>query len=210
MAKMSPAQSRQAVVPVVRLAELPGLAAELAERVRAGGFRADVVVYIETGARLLAHEVGRELGVEIVPMWVSRGGSGLKQKVAPLVAKTPVWLRDGLRRLEEWSGVHRHTRRRAALAHGVELAGKRVLLLDDAADTGRTIGVARELVKREGGAGEVKVAVLAATTPAGRAAVDFFVLEKNSRMPWSSDSDERVETERRAEELRPKYAPRDF
>jgi len=56
----------------------------------------------------------------------------------------------------------------------------------------------------------VKVAVLAATTPAGRAAVDFFVLEKNSRMPWSSDSDERVETERRAEELRPKYAPRDF
>ena len=56
----------------------------------------------------------------------------------------------------------------------------------------------------------MKVAVLAATTAAGRAAVDFFVLEKNSRMPWSSDSDERVEAGRRAEQLRPKHAPRDF
>lgn len=197
-------------MPVVRLEELRELAGELAQRVRASGFRPEVMVYIETGARLLAHDVGRELGVESVPMWVSRGGSGLKQKVAPLVARTPVWLRDGLRRLEEWSGVHRHTRRRAVLAQGVELAGKRVLLLDDAADTGRTIAVARELVKREGGAAEVKVAVLAATTAEGRAAVDFFVLEKNSRMPWSSDSDERAEAERRAEELRPKYAPRDL
>jgi Predicted phosphoribosyltransferases len=197
-------------VPVVTLGELGGLAGELAARVRASGFRADVLVYVETGARLVAHEVGRELGVEVVPMWVRRGGSGLKARVAPWVARLPVWVRDGLRRLEERSGVHRHTSRAAALAEGVVLAGKRVLLLDDAADTGRTIAVARELVKTKGGAAEVKVAVLAATTPAGRAEVDFFVLEKNSRMPWSSDSDERTEAERRAEELRPRHAPRDF
>ncbi len=197
-------------VPVVRLAEIPGLARELAGRVKASRFDAEAVVYIETGARLMAHEVARELSVELTPMWVRRGGSGLKQKVAPLVARMPVWMRDGLRKLEERSGVHRHTGRVAALAAGASFEGKRVLLLDDAADTGRTIAIARELLLGEGGAAEVKAAVLAATTPAGRREVDFFLLEKNSRMPWSSDSDERVAAERRMEELRPRHAPRDL
>ena len=197
-------------MPVVTLAQLPALADELAARVRADGFRPDIVLYVETGARLLAHELAPRLGAPIVPMWVRRGGSGLKQIVAPVAARLPVWVRDGLRKLEERTGVHRVTSRVAALPAGVTLAGKKVLLLDDAADTGRTIQVARERVTKEGGAAEVKVAVLAATTPAGRAEVDFFVLEKNSRMPWSSDSDERVEAERRAERLRPNHAPRDL
>ena len=209
---MSDSTSKRATgtVPVVKLAEIPRLARELAERVKAGGYRPDVLVHIETGARLIAAEVAREMGVENVPMWVRRGGTGLKLKVAPLVARLPVGLRNRLRKLEESSGVHRHTSRVAALPQGVAFAGKRVLLLDDAADTGRTIAVARELLRGKGGAAEVKVAVLAATTEAGRGEVDFFLLEKNSRMPWSSDSEERVTAERRMEELRPRHAPRDL
>jgi hypoxanthine phosphoribosyltransferase len=123
----------------------------------------------------------------------------------------PVAARDWLRRAEERSGVHRVTRRTAVLPEGVELRGKRVLVFDDASDTGRTISVARELVIERGAtAGDVRIGVLAATTPAAQAAVDFFVLDRNCRLPWSADSDERVETAARAAKLAPKHAPRRF
>jgi len=195
--------------PVVRLAQLPALAHQLVERVRAGGFEPDVIVYIETGARLLAHEVAAAMGRPLTPMWVRRGGHGVKAMLAPLVARLPVAMRDWLRRVEERSGLHRHTRRTAELPAEISLGGQCVLLLDDAADTGRTIAVARELVIARGVApSDVRTAVLAATTLEAKAAVDFFVLERNCRMPWSADSDERTEAAARAASLIPSHAPR--
>ena len=196
-------------VPVVLLADLPRLARELATRIRAGGFEPQVIVYVETGARLLAHELAAVLGAPLAPIWVRRGGHGLKQRLAPLAARLPVAARDWLRRAEERSGVHRRTRRTAALPDGIELRGRRALVFDDAADTGRTIAVARDLVIARGVApGDVRTAVLAATTPPAQAAVDFFVLDRNCRMPWSADSDERADAAARAAKLAPPDAPR--
>ena len=196
-------------IPVVRLAELPALADELAARVRTGGFEPELIVYVETGARLLAHELGARLGVPLLPVWVRRGGHGWKKRLTPLAARLPVVLRDWLRRAEEISGIHRITRRVAAMSEDVSLRGKRVLLVDDASDTGRTVGVARELVFERGAAPvDVRTAVLAATTPRAQAAVDFFLFDRNCRMPWSSDSDDRAEAEARAAKLAPAHATR--
>lgn len=196
-------------VPVVRLAQLPALARQLVERVQAGGFDPELIVYVETGARLLAHELATVLTRPLAPIWVRRGGHGLKAKLSPLLARLPVGVRDWLRGMEERSGVHHHTRRRAELPAGIRLGGRRVLLLDDAADTGRTLAVAREMVIARGAApAEVRTAVLAATTPQAQAAVDFFVLDRNCRMPWSADSDERMEAATRAAALAPNDAPR--
>ena len=198
-------------IPVLRLAKLPTLAGELATRVRASGFEPEVVVYVETGARLLAHELGGRLGVPILPVWVRRGGHGFKRHLAPLASRLPVTVRDWLRRAEEFSGIHRLTRRAAAMDEAVLLRGKRVLLVDDACDTGRTIGVARDLVCTRGAASaDVRTAVLAATTATAHAAVDFYLFDHNCRMPWSADSDERAEAESRAEKLAPAHAPRAF
>lgn len=211
MSNLVRAISTASTIPVVTLAQLPELAAELAKQVRSGGFQPEFVLYIETGARLIAHEFAPLLGVPLAPMWVRRGGQGLKQRMAPVMERLPVWVRDGLRRLEERSGLHRVTSREVRLPLHLSLAGRRVLLLDDAADTGRTMQVAREAIVARGvAADDLKMAVLAATTPRARSAVDFFVLNRNCRMPWSSDSDERREAERRAEKLRPTHAPRDL
>ena len=196
-------------IPVVRLAELPALAEKLAACARAGEFAPDVIVYVETGARLLAHALGERMAVPVVPVWVQRGGHGLKQKLAPLAARLPVALRDALRRAEEISGVHRLTRRKTAMRAKESLVGKRVLLVDDASDTGRTLAAARGLVLASGvAAADVRSAVLAATTPRGQAVVDFFLFDRNCRMPWSADSDERVAAEARAAQLAPADAPR--
>ncbi len=205
-----PAQSDTArAIPVVRLAELPGLAEKLATSVRASGFAPEVIVYIETGARLLAHELGARFTISVVPVWVQRSGQGLKQKLAPFAARLPVAVRDALRRAEEISGVHRVTRRRAKMAVTASLAGKRVLLVDDASDTGRTLAAARELLRAGGvAASDLRTAVLAATTPRGRAAADFFVFDRNCRMPWSADSEERAAAGARAAQLAPADASR--
>ncbi len=184
----------------------------MAERVRAAGFAPELVVYVETGARLFAHELAGVMGLPVVPIWVRRGGHGLKQRLAPWVVRLPVGVRDGLRWLEEVSGVQRMTRRRATLPATESLVGRRVLLLDDAADTGRTIRAARELILAAGVRAEnLRSAVIAATMAEGREAVDFYLLDKNHRMPWSADSDERVEAERLAAKRGvPNHATGDF
>jgi hypoxanthine phosphoribosyltransferase len=192
-------------IGVVRLAELPPLADALAGRVRAAGFVPDMIVYVEKGARLLAHELAERLGVPARPIWVQRGGHGLKRRLAPLVLRLPVGVRDWLRRVEELSGVHRLTRRTATMPGGNDLRGRRVLIVDDAADTGRTIEAARAMVLARGALSEdVRTAVIAATTQSAQVRVDFCLFDRNCRMPWSTDSDERAEAEARADQLAPR------
>lgn len=195
-----PAPETSTVRPVqdVRLAQLPALVRQLAERVHGSGFAPEAIVYVETGARLPARELATVMALPMTPIWVRRGGHGLKRVLAPLVMRLPGAARDWLRRLEERSGVHRLTRRAATLPAGDTLRGKRVLLLDDAADTGRTLAAARALLLQCGVAsGDVRTAVLAATTPVAQSAVDFYLFDCNCRMPWSADSDERTEAARR-------------
>lgn len=198
-------------IPAIRLAELPALAERLAAEVRVRGFTPDVVVYVETGARLLARELGRVLVKPFVPITVSRGGRGLKRLLAGVAARLPVGVRDWLRKVEERSHIHRLTKRRASFDHASAVAGRRVLLIDDAADTGRTIEVARAMLVSCGGAsGDIMTAVLAATTPRAQRAVDVYLFTRNSRMPWSADSDEFDEATRLAAEFAHSHARRHF
>lgn len=193
-------------VPEIRLRDLPGLADVLAVRIRESSFYPEEIAHVETGARILAHLLAERLGLRTTPLWVQRGGNGLKRRLAPLVPRLPVGLRDGLRRVEEWTGVHRFTTRRIRLGEeaAARLRGRRVLLVDDASDTGRTLATARALLESKGvRASDLRTAVIGATTPRGRLGVDFFLTEKNSRLPWSADSAERAEAEAWAKRLLP-------
>ena len=182
----------RANVPDVLLADLPRLGRELAAAVSASGFKPDLVVYIETGARLIAVSLCRELCVPAVGVRASRPGGGLKAFLAPLAARLPRCVKDRLRRWEERSRVHSATRRTITWPPRFAVAGRRVLLVDDAADTGNTIATVRAgLVAHGVETSALRTAVLAATTAEGRRAVDFFLFDYNCRMPWSADSRER-------------------
>ena len=182
----------RAGVPEILLADLPRLGRELATAVSASGFRPDLIVYVETGARLVAAALSRELSVPAAGVCASRPGGGLKVLLAPLAARLPKGVRDRLRRWEERSRVHGATRRKIEWPPHVSVSGRRVLLVDDAADTGNTIAAVRaELVALGAEASASRTAVLAATTAAGRREVDFFLFDCNCRMPWSADSRER-------------------
>ncbi len=177
---------------MVRLAELPALFTELARRVRAADFKPDVLVYIETGARVPATALCRELGLKAVPVVARRPGQRLKALVTPLVAWLPRRLTAALRRAEESTGVHANSGRQVTFPVTVTWAGRNILIVDDASDTGATLRVVKsELVARGADPARIRCAVLAATLPGGRAEADFYVLDRNHVLPWSSDSDER-------------------
>jgi hypoxanthine phosphoribosyltransferase len=182
--------------PVVSLTELSELIQRLSEKVRAAGFQPDVLVYIETGARLPAWELCRELGVGAIPVVARRRGHALKRWMAPLARLLPRSIMDAMRRAEERSGVHARTGRRVVFPVAYDFRNKAILLVDDAADTGGTlVAVRQELVQRGADVARLRTAVLAATTPAGRARVDFYMLDRNSVLPWSSDSCDRKEAQ---------------
>jgi hypoxanthine phosphoribosyltransferase len=147
---------------------------------------------VEEGARLPAEALCRELGLKAVPVVARRRGHNLKKRLAPLVMLLPRAVTNALRRIEERSRVHAQGDRKLAWPHACDWTRRRVLLLDDAADTGGTLGAVKaELVRRGVEATRLRTAVLTATTPSGRSQTDFYVLERNCVLPWSPDSRER-------------------
>ncbi len=179
------------------LADLPGLVTRLAEKIRHAGFTPDVIVYVESGARLPAVQLCGDLRCGAVPVQAKRLGNDIKRLMAPLADWLPRYLKNTLRRWEERSGLHARTGRNVEFPVDYDFRGKAVLLLDDAADTGRTlITVKQALIERGADAARLRCAVLAATTPPGRAQVDFYLLELNSVLPWSTDSRERCAAQR--------------
>jgi len=181
----------------VTLAELPALARELAERVRAAQFRPELIVYVETGGRLLAWELCREMGLKAVAVEAARPGRGMKRIFAPLATALPRWVSAALRRAEERFGIHRLTPRQVILPPAAPWRNRATLLVDDAADTGRTLASVRAaLASCPTPPAQLRTAVLGATTPPAWRTVDFYLFDHNRRLPWSSDSSEREEARR--------------
>lgn len=174
------------------MAELPAFMGRLADKIRRSGFAPDVIVYVESGARLPAAHLCGELRLGAVPVRAGRPGRGIKRLLAPLARALPRGLTNALRRVEESSGVHARTGRRVEFPVAYDFRGRTVLVVDDAADTGGTLAAVKgALLGRGVESGRLRCAVLAATTPPGRAQADFYVLELNSVLPWSTDSAER-------------------
>jgi hypoxanthine phosphoribosyltransferase len=83
---------------------------------------------------------------------------------------------------------------------GVSLKGKNVLLVDDVADTGRSLVVAKDHIKRKG-AKEIKIATLH-YKPISIFKPDFYVIETSAWIiyPWEKRETERM-LKKKVEEL---------
>ena len=177
----------------VTLADLGPLTRQLLDTAGQAGFRPDCVLYLETGARLLAIEACRQLGAAAVPLKIQRRGGEAKGWLTCVLGRLPTWLKDLLRQLEArflWRRMQ--DERLIGEAPAVDLAGRRVLILDDAVDTGASIRLAREWAVSQGAAADqIRVAALTVTTAVAEPEVDFVLFRQMCRFPWSSDSRER-------------------
>lgn len=182
----------------ITLADLAPLTRRLIDDAAAQGFRPDCIVYLETGARLLAVEACRHVGGGGVPLRIQRRGGEAKGRLARLLGWLPTWVKDLLRQLEArllWRRMQDD--RLIGEAPKVDLTGCRVLILDDAVDTGTSVRLAREWAVAQGARAEqVRVAALTVTTVLADSAVDFVLFRQMCRFPWSSDSREREACQR--------------
>ena len=176
----------------IRLADLPDLSRQLADTVTASGFQPDCIVYLERGGRMLAAELCRELGVGAVPLYTNRRGAGIKRRLGGVASRLPGGLNDLLRQMESrWLSGYLRPSAVEVVERDVRLHGARVLIVDDAVDTGASVDVARAWILSQGAdMAAVRVASITVTSDRARSEVDFHVHVGLCRFPWSPDSAE--------------------
>jgi uncharacterized protein len=167
-------------------------------------YRPDLLVGIRTGGHVVAEAMARAspTPIPVLPLTCRRGSTDAKSPLRPLLAVLPRQAVDGLRWLE-----HRllSTRRRAHakpqridrteaatigryLAHGP--ASQRVLVVDDAVDSGTTLATVLRVLREASPAGtQFRCAAVTVTLPQPLVEPDFMLYRGVlCRFPWSFDA----------------------
>jgi HAD superfamily hydrolase (TIGR01490 family) len=176
----------------VRLRDIAAVTNELGDCVLASGFRPDCIIYLETGARLIAAQLCNRFQVRALPLRVQRTGSRMKSLLSLVLRPLPDGIKNTLRRSESrWLAKRGPQQRTIESSVPANLSGLRVLIVDDAVDTGTSVRMARKWAGEMGADPEhIKVAALTITTEMAEKEADFHVFSELCRFPWSSDSRE--------------------
>jgi len=181
-------------VKTIRLADIDSLTQTLLEYIDQSAFAPDRIIYIETGARLLAASVHRKRRIPTLPIVIRRAGSPTKARYAFLLRLIPRSILDLLRRIERRRSSLSLNIRHIEAAPDADLTRKCVLILDDAADSGESLLLARRwAIEKGAAAGDVKFATISVTQARARELVSYWIFPQLCRFPWSSDSGERQE-----------------
>lgn len=156
----------------------------LAGLVEAAGYRPDCVAYLAKGAWQIGEACAGYFAAPIVELSAHRSGEAAKSGARSVLQAQPRFVRRALREAElrKRLGAADGSAQRKSMAitdrFGLPEGAKRVLLVDDAADTGSSLLSARGLLMRALPGCEVKTAVIASFGPARVAgAVDFSLHE---------------------------------
>lgn len=171
--------------------------------VKAAGYEPTLLVGIKSGGAEVAREMRSDFPTAMYcEVRLSRPDTGKKNTgiVHRLLRSMPLWLCNLLRiaesRLREWASNNRQPQRVGDISLPEEIASqlggatpKRILLIDDAIDTGATIQRAKEQLTRDYPDAEIKVAVITVTTAHPQCEADFCLYHNRTlcRFPWSND-----------------------
>ena len=105
------------------------------------------MVYIERGTRLVAVRLASYTGWGLLPLHVRRPSTSWKRGLTPVLRRLPRGLKDLLRRFEQWRTFSkRGTREVLPITGEVDLAGRDILIVDSAANSGSSMMAARSWV----------------------------------------------------------------
>lgn len=164
--------------------------ASLGRLVLGSGFEPEVVLGIESGGRYVA----RLMMPDTAHCYVALRRPGTKSKtgiVASVLRCLPYVVSDALRRLESW--IARVVRRTAPEAYAGPLPAmlkdaRRILVVDDAVDSGATMHAVCEAVRRFNPAADIRTAVVVRTLDNAIVVPDFCLYDNVLiRFPWSAD-----------------------
>lgn len=181
-------------VKTIHLTDIDLLAQRLLEHIDQSTFAPDQILYIETGARLLAASFHQKRRIPTLPIVIRRAGSTTKARYSFLLRLIPLPILDLLRKLERGRSSSALNIRHIEAAPNADFTSKRVLILDDAADSGESLLLAQRWVMERGAAeSDIKFATISVTQDRARELVSYWIYPQLCRFPWSSDSAERQE-----------------
>lgn len=174
--------------------------AELAELVFSGGFSPDLIVGIASGGAIVAAAVAGEAffrSATLCEMSCRRNSTPLKKKfgINAIVKKLPRRLSDALRALEHHvAGISHIRNRRRVVSYGpacepLIARSQRILVVDDAVDSGATMSAVIERIREINGIAEIRSAAITVTTNMPIVQPDY-CLHRGIlvRFPWSADA----------------------
>lgn len=190
-------KKRKTVIDV-DLTGLGKMSRDLAKTVQKSGFKPEHILYVERAGLLVGFEMAAFFGCGISGILSRRSGSSAKSKIKLILRLLPRFVTHFLRRLELKSNIHGVKKeRRISCENEMPPRGKRILLVDDALDTGHSLVAVLDFLMAHGyRRKDIRVAVLTTTgtTPVLRA--DFSLLDQVvCAFPWSYDSRQYTETQ---------------
>jgi len=181
-------------VKTIHLADIDSLTQKLLEHIDQSMYAPDQILYIETGARLLAASLHHKRRIPTLPIVIRRAGSSAKARYSFLLRLIPLSILDLLRKLERRRSTTAPNIRHIEAAPDADFTSKRVLILDDAADSGESLLLARRWAIERGAAeSDIRFATISVTQARAREVVSYWIYPQLCRFPWSSDSGERQE-----------------
>lgn len=167
---------------------------ELLSKVENDGFNPDLVLAIRTGGA----EVGRIFknylpeGCAYLECSTHRQTSKIKKKyLKNILSRLPRPILDRLRIFEAstFKSKSRREIERVELPEGISNY-KRILILDDAIDSGATIDAVRKAVSAQAPHASIKIATVTVTSMVPDMVADYYIYRDGSliRFPWSMDA----------------------
>lgn len=154
----------------------------------------DLVIFIAKGSYLIGKELSELNNVPLLEIFATRKGSKLKKAVSPFLKLIPKKILIKLREKEMNSTYHETNNDRTVSfdesTYSKFTDKKRILLVDDSIDSGNSIVLTKNEIKKFFSHAEVKVAVFNVMNKA-TIKPDFCVYENTMICgPWSNDSSE--------------------
>jgi hypoxanthine phosphoribosyltransferase len=175
----------------VTLVKLREYSAQLARKIQDSGYKPEHILYVERAGLFIASEIAKNFACSISGINASRSGASYKSRLRIILRYLPKVMTDILRRLEEQSNYHDvNKERNVYIEKSSPPLGKKLLIVDDAIDTGYSlIAVMDHLISIGYQKEQINTAVLTITKEEPEYRADFFLFaQKSFAFPWSYTS----------------------
>lgn len=175
----------------VDLPLLNKMSQDLARQVKMSGYEPEHVLYVERAGLLVGFEMALFLNCTISGIHSKRTGGSAKSSIKHILRWLPRFVTHFLRKLELSSNIH-HLKNKRQIFCEQEMppSEKRLLLVDDAIDTGHSIVAILDFLTGRGYKREnIRIAVLTTTGENPVIRADYSLLHHVvCAFPWSYDS----------------------
>ena len=181
----------------VDLELLQRMSRQLANRISETGYHPDHIIYIERAGALPGFEMALFFRCSITGLSAKRSGTSFKSQVKLILRFLPRFVTHFLRRLEIGSSIHDANKTRViSCSVPLPARNKKILLVDDAIDTGHSLDAVLSYLQERGFERKnIKIAVLTTTGADPVVPADFTLLDQViCAFPWSYDSREHKQT----------------